>query len=197
MVRDHSKLGAGGWAGPSVSICAWLAEPVGSSGGFQSLCWLYCLQAASTSRASNTPLPPNLQTIAMRCSWSQTYWPVRNHSLCTMLQHIFLPTLARGSDQTCRMVCKVTCHKIPNQTWHPFQGFGSVWECNPSGADAGELHLSVLPCLPPGGSYRLCRRQTFRKGHLTLGDKLYQGLRSSIRLIPFQFFAFSKLTRYK
>lgn len=38
--QASTRLGAGGWAGLSVTICAWLAEPVGNSGGFQSLCWL-------------------------------------------------------------------------------------------------------------------------------------------------------------
>lgn len=55
---------------------------------------------------------------------------------------------------------------------------------------------SLLPCLPPRGTCRPCRRLTFRNGYLTLRDK-HQGLRGNIRLVPSQLFAFSKLTCYK
>lgn len=124
------------------------------------------LQAAS-NRVNNTPLLPNPQTTA--CCSSRTSWPAWKHILFTTAWHIFLPMLARAAIKPAVWSVKSRVMKFLIKCVIPFRALSQGENLTCLEQMQGNCTSVMLLCLPPGGSCRLFKQQTFRRGHPTLG----------------------------
>lgn len=135
--QASTPLDAGGWAGSCTTVCAWLAEPVGSLGGFWSSWWLHFFRQ------------PLTEWIICLCSLIHKLQPAAHpgppdppeNTFCSPQHGTFSCQCWLGQQSNLWLVCKITCHEISNKICHSFQGTVPGWEPDLPGTDARELHL--------------------------------------------------------
>lgn len=128
------------------------------------------------------------------CCWSKASWPTWKHIVHTMLWHTVLPMLTRAANKPAGWSVKSWAIKFLIKSVIPFRALSQCENLTCLKQMQGCCTSVMLPCLPPGGSCRLFKQQTFWRGHLTLGKQTSVETKDHHQICSF---AFLKATHYK